>query len=252
MSKVTNKVYNGKISLMFDTFRHQYSVDGEIIPGVTSILDVLSKPALIWWSANVAADYFRENIKPGVALDELQIESIWQRAKKAHTQKKSDAASLGSLVHQFAEDYINKKTPTLPVNEQARGSVERFLNWGKDNNVEFLLAEQPIFSRRHRYAGTTDFICRMNGELWLGDIKTSNSYRSTYASQCSAYLQARVEEFPEEVYSGAIIVRVGKEDGEIEIIKKTNVELLPYQKLFMACLDTYNAIEEIKKVDGDI
>lgn len=250
--KITNHVYGGKVDLIFDTFKHQYSVDGEIIPGVTTVLGVLSKPQLMYWAANCAADYFKENIKPGVALDELEIDSLWQRAKKAHTQKKTDAGSLGSFVHHWVEDYINGKKPEMPINADMRGAVERFLEWEKKHQVKFLLSEQPIYSQSKRYAGTTDFICQIDGKMWLGDLKTSNAVYSEYISQASAYLNARVEEFPSEVYAGAVIVRVGKEDGEVEVVTKDYNELYPYYDLFISCLSTYNALKKVESISGKV
>lgn len=247
MTKIRNKMYNGEVELVFETYRHQYSVDGEVIDSVTKILDNLPKHALIYWSANMAAEYVRNHLKPGVALDEVEIEQLYERARKAHTQKKVDASGIGSLVHKWCESYINKNDPGIPVNEQVRGAVKRFISWEKEHSVNFLLAEQPIYSRRHQYAGTTDFICKIDGKMWLGDIKTSNGIYDSYYAQAAAYLQARVEEFPNESYAGIVVVRVGKQDGELEIGKKTNNELLPYQKLFMACKNINDVLKEIKQ-----
>lgn len=243
-------MYDGKITMTFDTFKHQYTVDGQVIPGVTSVLGILGKPALMYWAANCAADYFKENITPGVALDELQIDSIWNRAKKAHTQKKTDAGTLGSFVHRWVEDYINGKAPEMPVNPEMRGSVQRFLDWEKAHKVKFLLSEQPIYSPSRGFAGTTDFVCMIDGKMWLGDLKTSSGIYSEYFSQTSAYLNARIEEYPSEDFAGAVVVRVGKTDGEIEVAQKSYVELFPYYELFLSCLDAYKAMKKIEEISG--
>lgn len=250
MTRIINKMYGGKVELVFETTRHKYTVGEDVIPGVTTILDVLSKPALIYWSANQAAEYVRDHLKPGVALDEVQINELYERARKAHTQKKTDAGALGSLVHNWVEDYINGKDPGVPVNEEMRGAVQRFLDWQKEHEVEFLLAEQPIYSRKNGYAGTADFICTIDGKMWLGDLKTSNGIYDTYYAQTASYLQARVEEFPEEAYEGIVVVRVGKKDGDFEAKTKTYNELLPYQNLFLNCLGVFNDLKEIKKLQG--
>lgn len=243
-------MYNNTIDVIFESFRHQYTVDGEVIPGSTSVLGVLNKPALLYWAANMASDYWRDNVKPGVALDEIEIDSLWQRAKKAHTQKKTDSASLGSFVHKWVEDYINGKNPESPVNPEMKGATDRFLSWVKDHKVEFLLSEQLVYSKKYKYAGTTDFVCKIDGKLWLGDLKTSNAIYDEYLAQTASYLNARIEEFPSEIYEGVVIVRVGKEDAELETLTKKTAEMEPYYRWFINCLSTYRSLKEIESISG--
>lgn len=244
--KIINHTYNNTVDITFDTMKHQYSVDGKVIPGCTTVLGIMAKPALLYWAANMASDYWKDNIKPGIPLDEIEIDSLWNRAKRAHTQKKVDSAALGSFVHKWCEEHIKGLNPELPVNEQMRGAVERFLKWESEHKVKFLLSEQLVYSKECGYAGTTDFICEIDGKMWLGDIKTSNGIYDEYFAQTAAYLYARTEEFPSEVYEGVVIVRVGKEDGEVEVARKTTTELRPYYELFINCLSTYGSLKEIE------
>lgn len=245
--RITNHSYNGTETVIFDSIRHQYTWNDKVIPGSTTVLSILNKPALMYWSANCAADYWKDNVKPGVALDELQIDAIYTRSKKAHTQKKTDSATLGSFVHHFVEQYIRGENPELPINPEMRGSCERFLNWVKEHNVKFLLSEQLVFSKSKLFAGTTDFICEIDAKLWIGDLKTSSGVWDEMLMQVSSYLNARHEEFNSEMYSGAIIVRVGKTDGDFETVSKTTEELKPYYDVFLNCLSTYNSLKLIEK-----
>lgn len=244
--KIVNRMYNGEVELVFDTTRHQYSYNGEIIPGSTSVLGILAKPALIFWSANMASDYFKSQITPGVALDEMQIDAIWQQAKKAHTQKKNDSATLGSFVHKFIEQYIKGENPAIPTNTEIKGAVERFFSWVKEHDVKFLSSEQAVFSKQYKYAGTADFMCKIDGKLWLGDVKTSSGIFDEYWAQTASYLEARTEEF-NEGYEGVVIVRVGKTDGDLEVKTKTRQELFPYFDLFLNCVGTYKALKHLEK-----
>lgn len=241
-------MYGGEIELVFDTLAHKYSVNGETVPGATTCLGVLSKPALTFWAANMAADYWKDHIKPGVSLDEIEIDNIWKASKRAHSQKKDESASLGTMVHKFVEDYIKGLNPELSVNPEMRGAEEKFLKWVEDHKVKFVLAEQPIYSKKFGYAGTLDFICIIDGHLWLGDLKTSNGIYDEYVSQTSAYWKARIEEFPTENYMGVVIVRVGKDEAEIEVKTMLNGELGPYFDLFTSCLDTYKKLNIIKSL----
>ena len=249
MGKIINKMYGGEIELVFDNLAHRYTVNGETIPGATIALGILAKPALTFWAANMAADYFKDNIKPGVSLDEVEIDAIWKAAKKSHMTKKDASASLGTMVHKYVEDYINGLNPTLSVNPDMKAAEEKFLKWVEEHKVKFLCAEQPIYSKKFKYAGTLDFICVIDGNMWLGDLKTSNGIYDEYVAQAAAYKAARNEEYPDEKYMGIVIVRVGKDDAEIEVKTKLSTELPPFYELFLNCLGTYRALKNVKDLE---
>lgn len=249
MSKIVNKMYNGEVEMVFDLLKHQYSVNGEIIPGSTSILGIVAKNALIYWSANCASDYYKGKIEPGHAYDEVYLDEVYRNAKKAHTQIKDNSASIGSMTHQWIQDYIEGKDPGQPVNVQIREAVGRFLEWESKNEVKFLLSEQPCLSLKHKYAGTLDFICEIKDKLYIGDIKTTKSgiYYNSMGSQLASYKMAREEEFPTEKYEGGIIVRLGSDDGDFETWTITDTKI--FEDNFLNCLNLYNTENEIKELE---
>ena len=51
--------------LTFDADAHAYTWGGAFVPGVTSILSVIGKPALVPWAAGMAADHWLQAIKSG-------------------------------------------------------------------------------------------------------------------------------------------------------------------------------------------
>jgi len=212
-----NKLYEGSVQMLFDSNRHRYTFNDEIIPTVTGILGIIAKPALINWSANTAVESIQSSIEPGKSYDEIELHTIFEAGRKAHFQKKVDAGNLGSFVHKWVEQYIKGENPTMPVNEELQDSIRRFLTWVEKKQVKFLASEQVVFSKRYKYAGTFDFICTRGGkpDLYMGDLKTSNGIYDEYLLQTAAYRYARCEEFPEEKYTGQLIIRVGKE-GELE------------------------------------
>ena len=242
---ILNKLYGGEVELRFDSIMHRYSVDGKKVPGVTSIIgNTIPKPALMFWSANMASDYWKEAITPGATYDEVQLEMIWANAKKAHTQRKEDAGTVGTFTHRWVESYIKGEKPELPINPQVLGAVQRFMDWVKQHDVKFLSAEQPVFSKKYNYCGTADFFCFIDGELWLGDLKTSNAIYDEMKIQTSAYLEARLEEYPTEKYAGCVIVRVGKEEGEFDVCAFRDTK--KYSDTFYNCLALNNSLNIIK------
>lgn len=244
--QVKNLLYGGSVELLFEQFHHKYTVDGEPIPSVTGILSIINKPMLVNWAANVAVDSIKEKLLPGVSFDEIQIGEMLETARKAPYQKKKDAGAIGTIVHQWVEDYIHGKNPSVPVNEGIRKSVEQFLSWVSIYNVKFLCSEQMIYSKQYKYTGTLDFICQIDGKLYIGDLKTSKGIYNEYFIQTAAYRYARVEEFPQEQFSGQIIIRVGK-DGEFErgIIRDDSM----YKKMFDGFIAAKNLAATMKKLE---
>jgi hypothetical protein len=234
MNKIKTKLYNGNIELMFEPYGHKYSLDdgNKRVTSVTQALSIINKPALINWAARMAVEYVSNQIEPGKKYDEVQLITIFEEAKSAHYKKKTDAGNVGTFVHNWVEDYINGKHPATPVNKGLKESVEKFLEWQKQHNARFLVAEQQVYSKKYNYTGTLDFICEIDGLMYIGDLKTSSGIYPEMLIQTAAYRFAREEEYPEEEYAGQVIVKVGKEDGKLEVAAIKDGEW--YSKMFMA------------------
>jgi len=237
-----NKLYNGEVELMFENFRHRYTRDSVAIPSVTTILNIIAKPALVGWASRMCSESIGEAWEAGKKYDEIEIRTILDAGQKAHWQKKTDAGSIGTLLHNWVEDYINGKDPGMPVNEMLKESVEKFLGWVKEHEVEFLLSEQVCYSKKYNYVGTLDFICKIDGKLYLGDLKTSNAIYPTMLIQTAAYRHARVEEYPEEGYVGQLILRIGK-DGSFEVVVVRDDKM--YKEMFMAFIAALKLHEQM-------
>jgi hypothetical protein len=256
---IKTKLYKGEVELVFDSFRHSYHVNDrtfdrfqEKVTSVTTALGIINKPALVNWAANMAADSIAEALKPGISYDELELQTIIEAGRKAHYQRKTDAGLTGTFVHKWVEDYIKGNNPGMPVNKNLQEAINRFLEWVNRHKVEFLLSEQQVYSRKYNYTGTLDFICKIDGKMYIGDMKTSTGIYPEYFIQTAAYRQARLEEFPEEEYAGQLIVRVGKEDGAFEFAKVTDTNW--YKKMFVgfvAALKTYETTELLKEFKAE-
>ena len=210
--------------MTFDPYRHEYVVEDEIKTSSTQALGVIAKPALVNWAAKMAVEYMATQLKPGESYDELQLNSMLELAKKAHWQKKTDAGSAGTLVHNWVENYINGKKPDLPIALQLKQSVEKFLKWEKEHKIDFLLSEQLVYSRKYQYTGTLDFICKYDGELFIGDLKTSSGVYVEHLLQVVSYKKAREEEFPEEKYAGILIVQIGRDGSfNLAVVRDTDI-----------------------------
>lgn len=193
----TREIGGSGSELKFNVGEHKYYIDSKEIPSVTQVTNTIAKPALKYWAANQAGEYIENELEPGkkYVFDELDIKELAEGASNAHQKTGGEATSIGSLVHQFAEDFLqakinNTKTPELPHNEKAKNGAKAFLNWYTENNIEPLQTEQILYHSNHNYAGTYDLLARVNGELTVIDYKTSKSIYDEYWLQVAAYLFA--------------------------------------------------------------
>ena len=182
-------LYNGEIELVFHEKlgrkKHVYTVDDVPVANVTKVLGIINKPALVYWAANCCGDYFKRNIQPGISytMDEVQIESFIKEMKASRFKESSNALEIGSIVHKFAEDYANGKTPTTPVNKQAAAGAMAFVDWWNTNDIKVVSVEKKVYSREHEYCGTADLIAYVDGKLSMIDYKTSKAIYPEYFYQ---------------------------------------------------------------------
>jgi len=124
----------------------------------------------------------------------------------------SKAAYEGTQVHNAAEKFLEGKEITwIDENGKANYSLEvwkmilKFADFWRTTNPELVSTEYHLFSDKHKYAGTTDIICRFGGKLWLLDIKTSNSIHVSYNLQLAAYAKAWNETHDEHIEEVGIL-----------------------------------------------
>jgi len=241
--------------LKFNQKNHHYTLDNKPITGVTTILQVISKPALINWSANMAVDYILNeinNLKP----DDLNFSDflIWindqvgKEARKAHLKKRDKAGDIGIIAHSLIEDWIKNGKRTIEVSDRIKDKedaqkitvmVLNFINWAKENKVQFLASERQVYSDKFWYCGTYDFLAKIDGKTYLGDIKTSSGIYPEMWAQCAGYQICEQEMNPKQKIDGHLIVNL-KKDGKIQT--KTSYDYAGYRKMFLGALAIYRQL----------
>lgn len=189
----------------FDEARHAYTLNGKPLTGVTTILGIIAKPALIPWAVTMTVDYVRQHLTNLDDLDEVLVE-----AKKAHNKKKTDAGDLGTIVHNAIEEYI--KTNQIPqLDKQAMTMFMNFKNWADEFVEEFVESEKRLYSKKHWYAGTVDLVLKdKQGKYWIADIKTSSGVYPEYYAQMGGYHIAYDEMGNMHPIHGYIIIHIPK------------------------------------------
>jgi hypothetical protein len=240
----------------FNEKAHRYTLDGKPLTGVTTVLSIISKPALIQWAANMAVGYIEERFKniifPSKETDGIEhvdcsykeLFELLKEAKTAHRRKKEEAADTGTLAHKWIEDWINGKNP--PSDPLIDHMTCNFVKWAEENEVEFIEAEKKVYSRVHWYAGTLDFLCKINGRTYLGDLKTSSGIYDDYFFQTSAYQLALQELEPDLKIDGHVIINCTKE-GKFN--KKFSFDYEKNIPVFLGALTIYRRKGELEKAN---
>jgi hypothetical protein len=116
------------------------------------------------------------------------------------------AAAEGTQVHNATDDFLNGKAINwLDEWGNAQYSLDvwkmilKFADFWNTHKPELVATEYHLFSDEHEYAGTTDIICRLNGQLWLLDNKTSNSLHTSHDLQLASYAKAWNETHDEKI-----------------------------------------------------
>jgi hypothetical protein len=204
---------------------------GALVPGVTTALDVINKPALVPWAANaerqhciqVAGDTINrllnsDEVNTGVGLTFPEMEARFGQQlrenlgkQKAHLRLMRQAADIGSETHGAIERWIKEKLgqsvgPVPQLSEPALLAYMAFEDWAKKNQFEPLAAEIMVFDPIQGYAGTIDWIARIKGILVVGDWKTGSAIWPEAILQNAAYLSALRKQLKiEEPMQGAIV-----------------------------------------------
>lgn len=210
---------------------------GQTVPGVTTVLGIIDKPALLkWaWECGMAGEDFRK--------------------------ARDKAASIGTLAHWMVECHLRGLEPDtseFPATDigKAENAALKFMGWWEGAGYRLLASELQLVHEVERYGGTLDILAvRKDGAVVLVDIKTSRAIYGDYWRQVAAYgeLYDFGRPFDERLYidgrsapalSEYAIVRIGKEAdyGDFEVQSRT--DLAAHLATFRAALALYRAMKE--------
>lgn len=174
-----------KRGLVFYPSSHRYKLDGEWVPGVTTILGVLNKPALPKWAASQVAEYVADNREAIEHLYAAGRGPMVAALKETPWQKRDDAASRGTTFHDFAERILLGQEVDVP--DEQVGLVESALSFMEDYDIQPIGIEGCVGSREHRYAGKFDLIAESKLGRAIFDWKSSKRIYASTAFQNVAY-----------------------------------------------------------------
>jgi hypothetical protein len=201
---------------MADTKAHQRyrTKAGAIVPGVTTILNLLNKPFLVPWA--------------------------WRLGMQGEDYRKvtQQAADIGTIAHYLIECHIkgepadpNRLAEFSQVNlAAAQVAYHKFEAWWEEQGLCLFkcrdmddelvpTSEVRLVSDTLLYGGCIDILAvNKRKERLLLDIKTSKAVYDEYRYQLAAYMHLWEENNPKLPLDGAYIIHVSKETGDIGFI----------------------------------
>lgn len=164
--KIIHDPKNKQINFLDERF---YTNDGiNYYPSVTTVLDVYPKgKGFQDWLKNLG----------------LNTEEVLRRA-----------GEQGTNVHNAIDSYLKGEELSW-MNEEEKANytlqewmmILRFVDFFTTYKPEIIAHEVPLVSNTLELGGTIDLVCRINGEVWLLDYKTSNALHTSYELQIAAY-----------------------------------------------------------------
>ena len=200
--------------------------DGTVAPGVTTVLNILAKPALVPWANRLG-------------LEGIDVRSYVDKL-----------ASIGTLAHYMVECDLKDEEPDLSAYSPeeinlAENCLIKYWGWKEKNKPKPILIEAQLVSNKWRFGGTIDLYCEIDNELWLVDLKTGKAIYPEMITQLSAYTMLLKENgYPTKKVQ---ILRIGRsEDEGFEVNEKSLTQLKPHWEKFKHCLEIYRLDKEIR------
>jgi len=197
--------------------------DGTKIPGVTTVLGILNKPALVIWA------------------NKLGLQGI------DSSKYRDEMASIGTLAHQMIVDYFNEietDTSDYSINqiELAENCLLSFWEWEKGHKIKVIMAEKQMVSANYGFGGTIDCFCELDDRPTLLDFKTGKAIYPEMLYQLAAYNQLLFEAgYPLNMNR---ILRIGRDESE-GFEERLITDTSKHFELFKHCLAIYHLQKEI-------
>lgn len=173
--------------------QYVHPVTGERVPSVTTVIRAIDKPALPRWAAKAAAEYAVKGWDLLAPLDAAERVTLIKGAPWRQSEK---AADLGTAVHDAVDAWCTDR-PMPTWADGVAPFMDQFADFLTERSPEFVHNEVTVWNRTEGYAGTLDFIARINGVLTLGDTKTGKGVYPEAALQLEALRRGEVIVHPD-------------------------------------------------------
>jgi len=208
--------------------------EGVRLPGVTTIIGVMDKPALVQWSNKLGL----MGIEVAKYVDDL--------------------ADIGSLAHYMIECHIKSQILKQEIKpdlsdyspnqvDSAENCFIKFIDWESKNKVEYFGSEMVLVSEKYQFGGTVDVYAKVNGKFTILDIKTCKGIYGEHFTQVAGGYNVLLTENNYNV-EDIRIIRVGRTEEEGTEAEDKQIPLVDLHiKRFHMCRELYNINRELNK-----
>jgi hypothetical protein len=167
--EIKHKIETAFSKLHFEEESHTYSVGfKEFIPVSNKIKSFYKE----FDSIGISEKYAKKH-----GLNQNDVLREW-------SEKGEKAAAYGTKIHTFAEKWVNDGKPYLDLSNEEDTVKKQVIRFWSDLPYHYsvLLTEQKMYTDKHNYAGTTDFILydERDDSVILGDYKTNKDIFKNY------------------------------------------------------------------------
>jgi hypothetical protein len=172
---------------------YKHPLNGDVVPGVTTVLKKLDKPGVLQWAVDNTAAYAVANIDALMSRTEEQgygfLRWYWKRDPLQSDDQDirnysngvlRDAADLGTLMHDWvAADHGAQPYPDVTfAPDYFWQMVAEWDKWQEENDVEPIFTETTFWSEQYGYAGTV----RRKSYFWYYWISVSAKGHCAYSA----------------------------------------------------------------------
>jgi len=179
-----------------------YMIAGCQLPSVTTVLEIIAKPALGPWYAKEERRHFETAMldvlsRAGARDPEYVLAAVAEAVTgvKAADREKQKARTIGTALHAGIEWQLRTRLgedageePRLP--DAAAWALESWKDWAAEVRLEPIAIERTVACLRCGYAGTLDLYARVSGVLTVLDWKSGKAIYPEAFLQNVAYRHA--------------------------------------------------------------
>jgi hypothetical protein len=168
---------------------HSYFLDGDKVPGITTVINKGIPKQLTYWASRETADYA---IDHWAELEALPPSERREKLVGAADESRNKASVRGTLIHSYAQRLAAGEEVDVP--DEYDGHVQSYLAFAEAWRPEEFVVERPFYSRKFKYAGTPDLVALLaDGCTWMLDYKTGD--KGIYAEAAIQLAAARFADF---------------------------------------------------------
>jgi hypothetical protein len=156
------------------TKNHQYYFgDKGPWPGVTTVTDVLDKPALTKWHKEQVAQAAIASAERLLADRESGNVEAAVAYLLATRNEGTSGRERGTRIHGALESILRREP--VEIDSRDAPAIEGARAWLNEHQVKPIEVEAFLINEEQGYGGTCDLIAEIDGETWLLDWKSSKS-----------------------------------------------------------------------------